>query len=148
MAILEDLLDVQRKSNQQLCANFNEACREMVYALKVTHQEKKKRQTMRRELDELKEDFVKLKGMVHLAVANVNLQNNGFLTEYIVDVFKCQTLGARAYGNRCLHVGNISGFGRKFFQCSYQIHFIYISNVTSTFAFNVIADNISFTFQM
>ena len=25
------------------------------------------------------------------------------------------TLGARAYGNGCLHVGNILGFGRKFF---------------------------------
>ena len=24
------------------------------------------------------------------------------------------TLGARAYGNRCLHVGNIAGFGRMF----------------------------------
>ena len=58
------------------------------------------------------------------------------------------TLGARAYGNRCLHVGNISGFGRKFFQCSDQIHFIHISNVMSTCASNVIADNISFTFEM
>ena len=26
-----------------------------------------------------------------------------------------QSLGVRAYGNRCLHVGNIAGFGRKFF---------------------------------
>ena len=25
------------------------------------------------------------------------------------------SLWARAYGNRCLHAGNISGFGRKFF---------------------------------
>ena len=58
------------------------------------------------------------------------------------------TLGARAYGNGCLHVGNISGFVTKFFQCSDQIHFIHISNVTSTFASNVIANNISFTFQM
>ena len=58
------------------------------------------------------------------------------------------TLGARAYGNGCLHVGNISGFGRKFLQCSCQIHFIHISNVMSTCASNVIADNISFTFEM
>ena len=59
-----------------------------------------------------------------------------------------ETLGARAYGNGCLHVGNIAGFGRKFFKCSHQIHFIHISHVTSTFAFNVITNNISFTFQM
>ena len=57
-------------------------------------------------------------------------------------------LGARAYGNGCLHVRNISGFGRKFFQCSDQIHSIHISHVTSTFASNVIANNISFTFEM
>ena len=58
------------------------------------------------------------------------------------------SLGARAYGNRCLHAGNIAGFGRKFFQCSNQIHFIHISHVTSTFASNVITNNISFTFEM
>ena len=58
------------------------------------------------------------------------------------------TLGARAYGNGCLHAGNISGFVTKFFQCSDQIHFIHISNVTSTFACNVITSNISVTFEM
>ena len=51
------------------------------------------------------------------------------------------TLGARAYGNRCLHVGNIAGFGRMFLQCSQQIHFIHISHVTLTFASNVIAND-------
>ena len=61
---------------------------------------------------------------------------------------KTLTLGARAYRDGCLHVGNIAGFGRKFFQCSGQIHFIHISHVTSTFASNVVANNISFTFQM
>ena len=59
-----------------------------------------------------------------------------------------ETLGARAYGNRCLHVGNISDFVTKFFQCSDQIHFIHISNVTSTFACDVITSNISVTFEM
>ena len=58
------------------------------------------------------------------------------------------TLGARAYGNECLHIGNISGFVTKFFQCSDQIHFIHISNVTSTFACDVITSNISVTFEM
>ena len=58
------------------------------------------------------------------------------------------SLGARAYGNGCLHVGNISGFVTKFFQCSNQIHFIHISNVTSTFACDVITSNISVTFEM
>ena len=58
------------------------------------------------------------------------------------------TLGARAYGNRCLHVGNISGFVTKFFQCSNQIHFIHIWNVTSTFACDVITSNISVTFEI
>ena len=57
-------------------------------------------------------------------------------------------LGVRGYGNRCLHVRNIAGFGRKFLQCSDQIHFIHISHVTSTFASNVITNNISFTFEM
>ena len=41
------------------------------------------------------------------------------LTEFL-------SLGVRAYGNGCLHVGNISGFVTKFFQCSNQIHFIHI----------------------
>ena len=59
-----------------------------------------------------------------------------------------RTLGARAYRNGCLHVGNISGFVTKFFQCSDQIHFIHISNVTSTFACDVITSNISVTFEM
>ena len=92
MAMLQDLLDVQRRSNQQLCANFNKARREMVEVFKVACQERKKRQTMRRELDELKEEFVKLKGMVHSAVATVNIQNNSFPTEHIVDVFNPQII--------------------------------------------------------
>ena len=58
------------------------------------------------------------------------------------------TLGVRAYRNRCLHVGNIASFGRMFLQCSHQIHFIHISHVTLTFASDVIAHNISFTFEM
>ena len=62
----------------------------MVKALKVARQERKKRQTMRRELDELKEEFAKLKGMVRLAVATVNIQNDGFPTEHIVGVFNPQ----------------------------------------------------------
>ena len=37
MTTLQDLLDVQRKVNQQLCLSFNEACQEMVTALKVAH---------------------------------------------------------------------------------------------------------------
>ena len=36
----------------------------MITALKVARQEKRKRQAMRRELDKLKGDFAKLKGMV------------------------------------------------------------------------------------
>ena len=64
MAHLQDLLDVQRKSNQQLCLSFNEACCKMVAALKVARKEKMKRQAMKRELDELKGEFAKLKGMV------------------------------------------------------------------------------------
>ena len=57
----------------------------MVEALKDTCQERKKRQAMRRELDELK-------GMVHLAVATMNIQNNRFPTEHIVDVFNPQII--------------------------------------------------------
>ena len=49
----------------------------MIAALKVAHQEKRKRQVMKRELGELKEEFAKLKGMVCLMVALLNLQNHG-----------------------------------------------------------------------
>ena len=45
---------------------------------------------MKRELDELKGEFAKLKGMVHLTVALLNLQNHGTLTEDIQDVFNPQ----------------------------------------------------------
>ena len=64
----------------------------MVAALKVACQEKRKRQAMKRELGELKEEFAKLKGMVHLAVASLNLQNNGFPTEDVQDVFNPQVM--------------------------------------------------------
>ena len=87
IAHLQDLLDVQRKSNQQLCLSFNEAHHEMIAALKVAHKEKMKRQAMKRELDELKGEFAKLKGMVRLTVALLNLQNHGTPTEDIQDVF-------------------------------------------------------------
>ena len=49
-----------------------------------------KRQAMKRELDELKGEFTKLKGMVRLTVASLNLQNHGTLTEDIQDVFNPQ----------------------------------------------------------
>ena len=87
---LQDLLDVQRKSNQQLCLSFNKAHQEVVAALKVAHKEKMKRQAMKRELDELKGEFAKLKGMVCLTVASLNLQNHGTLTEDIQDIFNPQ----------------------------------------------------------
>ena len=90
IAHLQDLLDVQRKSSQQLCLSFNEARHEMIAALKVARKEKMKRQAMKRELDELKGEFAKLKGMVHLTVASLNLQNHGTPTEDIQDVFNPQ----------------------------------------------------------
>ena len=89
---LQDLLDVQRKSSQQLCLSFNEACCEMIAAFKVARKEKMKRQAMKRELDELKGEFAKLKGMVHLTVASLNLQNHGTPTEDIQDVFNPQIM--------------------------------------------------------
>ena len=90
IACLQNLLDVQRKSNQQLCLSFNEAHREMIAALKVARKEKMKRQAMKRELDELKGEFAKLKGMVRLTVASLNLQNHGTPTEDIQDIFNPQ----------------------------------------------------------
>ena len=45
---------------------------------------------MKRELGKLKEEFTKLKGMVRLTVASLNLQNNGFPTEDVQDVFNPQ----------------------------------------------------------
>ena len=64
----------------------------MITALKVAHQEKRKRQVMKRELNGLKEEFAKLKGMVHLMVASLNLQNHGVPTEDIQDVFDSQIM--------------------------------------------------------
>ena len=58
--------------------------------LKVTHWERKERLKMRKELDKLKEDFAKLKGMVHLAIAALNLQNNGIPLQDIADIFDSQ----------------------------------------------------------
>ena len=89
VAHLQDLLNIQRKSNQQLCLSFNEAHRELVAALKVAYKEKMKRQVMK-ELDELKGEFTKLKGMVRLMVASLNLQNHGTPTKDIQDVFNPQ----------------------------------------------------------
>ena len=90
VAHLQDLLDIQRKSNQQLCLSFNEAHQEMVAALKVARKEKMKRQAMKKELNELKGEFTKLKGMVCLTVASLNLQNHGTPTEDIQDIFNPQ----------------------------------------------------------
>ena len=92
VARLQDLLDVQRKSSQQLCLSFNEARQEMVAALKVARKENIKRQAMKKELDELKGEFAKLKGMVRLTIASLNLQNHGTLTEDIQDVFNPQII--------------------------------------------------------
>ena len=90
VAHLQGLLDIQRKSNQQLCLSFNKARREMVTALKVARKEKMKRQVMKKELDELKGEFAKLKGMVQLTIASLNLQNHGTPTKDIQDVFNPQ----------------------------------------------------------
>ena len=90
IACLQDLLDIQRKSSQQLCLSFNEARCEMIAALKVARKEKMKRQAMKRELVKLKEEFAKLKGMVRLTIASLNLQNHGTPTEDIQDVFNPQ----------------------------------------------------------
>ena len=87
---LQDLLDIQRKLNQQLCLNFNKAHQEMITALKVACQEKRKRQAMKKELGKLKGEFAKLKGMVCLTVAALNLQNHRIPSEDIQDVFKPQ----------------------------------------------------------
>ena len=62
----------------------------MIAALKVARQEKRKRLAMKKELSELKEEFGKLKGMVRLAVASLNLQNNGFPTKDVQDIFNPQ----------------------------------------------------------
>ena len=92
VAHLQDLLAVQQKSSQQLCLSFNEAHREMITALKVAPKEKMKRQVMKRELDKLKGEFTKLKGMVRLTVASLNFQNHGTPTEDIQDVFNPQIM--------------------------------------------------------
>ena len=92
MVHLQDLLDIQRKVNQQLCLSFNKACREMVAAHKVARKEKMKRQVMKRDLNKLKGEFAKLKGMVRLMVASLNLQNHRTPTEDIQDVFNPQIM--------------------------------------------------------
>ena len=45
---------------------------------------------MKKELDELKGEFTKLKGMVRLTIASLNLQNHGTPTEDIQDIFNPQ----------------------------------------------------------
>ena len=62
----------------------------MIAALKVARQEKRKRQAMKKELGKLKGEFAKLKGMVCLIVAALNLQNHRILSEDIQDMFKPQ----------------------------------------------------------
>ena len=64
----------------------------MIAALKVARKEKTKRQAMKRELDKLKGEFAKLKGMVHLTVTLLNLQNHRTPTEDIQDVFNPQSV--------------------------------------------------------
>ena len=64
----------------------------MVTALKAAHKEKMKRQVMKRELDELKGEFTKLKGMVRLTIALLNFQNHGTPTKDIQDVFNPQIM--------------------------------------------------------
>ena len=64
----------------------------MSEAIKVARQEQKERLRMERELEELKEDYTKLKGMVRLVVAAQNLQSNGFPTEDTEDVFNPQII--------------------------------------------------------
>ena len=91
--VIKDLLNVQRRSNQQLCASFNEAHWEMMEALKEAHRERKWKQMMKRELDELRGQFIKLKEMVHIAFAAVNIQNDDFPTVHIVDIFGPQMVG-------------------------------------------------------
>ena len=84
---LSSQVEILRKSQQDLCASFIEAHWEMSNAIKVARQEHKERLRMERELEELKEDYAKLKGMVCLVVAAQNLQSNGYPTEDLVDVF-------------------------------------------------------------
>ena len=62
----------------------------MIAALKVARKEKAKRQVMRKELDKLKGEFAKLKGMVCLTITSLNLQNHGTPTEDIQDIFNPQ----------------------------------------------------------
>ena len=64
----------------------------MSEAIKEACQERKERLRMERELEELKEDYTKLKGMVHLVVVAQNLQSNGFQMEDIEDVFNPQIM--------------------------------------------------------
>ena len=45
----------------------------MMEALKEAHRERKWKQMMKRELDELSGQFIKLKEMVHIAFAAVNI---------------------------------------------------------------------------
>ena len=58
----------------------------MVAALKVAHQEKRKRQAMRRELDELKGDFAKLRdgtlGCCIVKPSEQRVSNQGYLRHF------------------------------------------------------------------
>ena len=54
--------------------------------------ERKERLKMKKELDKLKEDFAKLKGMVHLTVTAFNLQNNGIPPQDIANIFNSRIM--------------------------------------------------------
>ena len=78
---------LQERARRSLAEELAKGRLELQEAYRVAHRERKERLRMKEELDELKGDFAKLKGMVRLAVAAQNLNNNGFPTEDIPDVF-------------------------------------------------------------
>ena len=96
MTMFQGCLNDQAQANHALGTElaigwdkFKEILKEVS---KVTHWERKERLRMKKELDELKEDFAKLKGMVYLGVTAFNLQNNGIPLQDVVDVFDSEIM--------------------------------------------------------
>ena len=83
-------LNTQARAGHILAVELAVGQDEFNEVLKVTHWERKERLKMKKELDKLKEDFTKLKGMAHLAITALNLQNNRIPPQDIVDIFDSQ----------------------------------------------------------
>ena len=85
-------VEILRKSQQDLCAGFIEARREMSNAIKVARQECKERLRMERELEELKEDCHRAHFQLHFFTFIFFTQDDFPTLAYFLDFTKIRIL--------------------------------------------------------